>query len=159
MVDNRLLQPCAHYRFHVIPGVFALGYVWHIGCVPDFVQSMLLEIPPNRPDHLLLIYKLYEECGLDLRLMKKLVREAVCTSAAVINPVATADANDGPIVIKNDELIAIYNDEPYTETKENRLSFITINELNFIKYTRTKLDLTFVVNFAFGVILFMHLLC
>ena len=78
--------------------------------MPDFVRSVLLEVPPADPLLLReLINELHEEFRIQLRFLEALAEEAARFSGAAINPRAAAGAG-GPIF--DDEFIAAAGDDP-----------------------------------------------
>ena len=88
----------ADYRPHLAPGttqrssvpcaqcylpayrkglVFAIGKAWHLACVPDFVRSVLMDIPSDQPLLLRdLINELYVEFRMQIRFLEELAIEA-----------------------------------------------------------------------------------
>ena len=90
--------------------MFALGEAWHLACVPDFVRSVLMEVPPA--DHLLLrdlINELHVEFRMQIRFLEALAEEAARFSGAAINPRAAAGGG-GPIF--DDDFVAAAGDDP-----------------------------------------------
>ena len=121
--------------------MFALGEAWHLACVPYFVRSVLMEVPPADPLLLReLINELHEEFRIQLRFLEALAEEAARFSGVAINPRAAAGggspmfddefvaaAGDDPIVVEDGESIAdeggdaivIDDDEPAVGTETN----------------------------------------
>ena len=89
--------------------MFALGEAWHLACVPDFVRSVLMEVPPSHPLLLReLINELHEEFRIQLRFLEALAKEAARFFGVAINPRAAAGGG-GPIF--DDEFFAASGDD------------------------------------------------
>ena len=90
--------------------MFALCEAWHSTCVPDFVRSVLMEVPPADPLILReLINELHEKFRIQLRFLEALAEEAARFSGPAINARAAAGGG-GPIY--DDEFVAAASDDP-----------------------------------------------
>ena len=90
--------------------VFAYGEAYHRECLPDFVRSVLLDIPPDQPDHLeQLIKDVDEEYRRQLYFLRALMKEA--TRSGKRNDLNGAyESLEQPILIEDDPIV--FDEEP-----------------------------------------------
>ena len=113
--------------------MFALGEAWHLACVPDFVRSVLMDIPSDQPLLLRdLINELHVEFRMQIRFLEELAVKAALASGAAINPGAVAGGG-GPVyddetiadedvelvAVEDDDVIVVEDDQPEVGTETN----------------------------------------